>query len=77
VSKGSFPFRRRFPDQTCSIRFAFPKETAAIGKNYPLVFDTFYPGIKEEKGIKEYLASDRRLPYTRGVFRHYPELDRQ
>jgi glutathione S-transferase len=50
---------------------------SAIRKKYPLIFDTFYPGIKEEKGIKEYLAGDRRLPYSMGVFRHYPELDRQ
>jgi glutathione S-transferase len=25
----------------------------------------------------EYLGSERRLPYSEGVFRHYPELDRQ
>jgi len=59
------------------VRFAFPKELEAREKDYPLIFTKFYPGIKEEKGIKEYLASGRRLPYSNGVFRHYPELDRQ
>ncbi|PVI01983.1 glutathione S-transferase protein-like protein [Periconia macrospinosa] len=59
------------------LKFAFPKELAAIEKDYPTLFETFYNGIKEEGGLKEYLASDRRLPYSEGIFRHYPELDRQ
>lgn len=25
--------------------------------------------------IKSYLQSERRLPYSSGIFRHYPELD--
>jgi glutathione S-transferase len=37
----------------------------------------FYPGIKEEKGLKEYMASGRRLEFSMGLFRNYPELDRQ
>jgi glutathione S-transferase len=67
----------RISDGVFSIQFAFPKEVSAISKDYPRIFDTFYPGIKEEKGIKDYLASDRRLKYSMGVFRHYPELDRE
>jgi glutathione S-transferase len=59
------------------LRFAFPRELKAREKDYPLIFTKFYPGIKEEKGIKEYLASERRIPYSDGVFRCYPELDRQ
>lgn len=59
------------------LNFAFPKELKAREKDYPLIFTKFYPGIKEEKGIKEYLASGRRIPFSNGVFRHYPELDRQ
>lgn len=59
------------------IQFSFPKELAARKKEYPGLLGTFYEGIKEEKGLKEYLASERRLPYSQGVFRHYPELDRQ
>ncbi|ORX99804.1 glutathione S-transferase [Clohesyomyces aquaticus] len=59
------------------LKFAFPNELAAREGEFPLLFGTFYPSVKEEKGIKEYLASKRRLPYSQGIFRHYPELDRQ
>jgi glutathione S-transferase len=45
--------------------------------DYKLLFDTFYPSVQEQNGLKEYLASDRRLPFSLGIFRHYPELDRQ
>ncbi|KAF2139645.1 uncharacterized protein K452DRAFT_231908 [Aplosporella prunicola CBS 121167] len=59
------------------LHFAFPKEMEARKKEFPLLFATFYPSFKEEKGIKEYLASERRLKYSMGLYRHYPELDRQ
>ena len=59
------------------LKFAFPTEMAAREKEYPLLFDTFYPALKSEKWLKDYLASDRRKAYSMGVFRHYPELDRQ
>ncbi|CAE7195691.1 Glutathione S-transferase [Pyrenophora teres f. teres] len=59
------------------LQFAFPKEIEARKKDYPLLFGTFYHSVKETKGIKEYLGSDRRQPYGMGIFRHYPELDRQ
>lgn len=68
---------RRYADICQRLHFAFPKELEARSNDYPLLFGTFYPSIKEEKHLKEYLASDRRLPYSMGVFRHYPELDRQ
>lgn len=58
------------------LQFAFPKELAARKKEFPELFE-FYDSVKEEKWLKEYLQSDRRLPYSMGVFRHYPELDRQ
>ena len=57
--------------------FAFPKEMKVREKEYPTLFGTFYPSVKERKEIKEYLASDRRKPYSNGIFRHYEELDRQ
>lgn len=57
--------------------FAFPKELEARKKDYTLLFEKFYPNFKEEKGIKDYLSSDRRLPYSMGLYRKYPELDRQ
>jgi len=57
--------------------FAFPKELQARKGEFPDLLETFYGSVKEEGGIKEYLSSSRRLPYSQGVFRHYPELDRQ
>lgn len=59
------------------LKFAFPKELAAREKDYPLSFETFYPGVKEEEPLGAYLSGKKRLPYSMGVFRHYPELDRQ
>ncbi len=49
---------------------------AARKNEFPLIFTKFYPSFKEEKGIKEYLSSKRRLPYSMGLYRKYPELDR-
>ncbi len=57
--------------------FAFPKEMEARKVEFPELLGTFYDNVKEEKGLKEYLSSKRRLPYSMGIFRHYVELDRQ
>ena len=57
--------------------FAFPKELAVRKKEFPALLDTFYESVKQEPGLKEYLSSKRRQPYSMGIFRHYPELDRQ
>ncbi|KAI9658913.1 MAG: hypothetical protein M1821_001873 [Bathelium mastoideum] len=59
------------------LSFAFPKEIEAVKKDYPLLFTKLYDGVKSEQRLKDYLASDRRKPYSMGIFRHYPELDRQ
>ncbi|KAF2243339.1 glutathione S-transferase [Trematosphaeria pertusa] len=59
------------------LKFAFPKELEAREKDYPLLFGTFYPSVQKHGRLEEYLASDRRKPYSMGIFRHYPELDRQ
>ena len=77
---GMCPFtlpRRHWSDEYYRLQFAFPKEMAAREKEFPLIFGTFVPSFKSEKGIKEYLASDRRQKYSMGIYRHYPELDRQ
>ncbi|PSN67866.1 glutathione S-transferase [Corynespora cassiicola Philippines] len=58
------------------LKFAFPKELEAREKDFPLLFETFYPSVQEHSGLKEYLASSRRKPFSMGIFRHYPELDR-
>lgn len=57
--------------------FAFPKEMEARKQEFPDLLGGFYESIKQESRLKEYLSSKRRLPYSMGVFRHYPELDRQ
>lgn len=57
--------------------FAFPNEMAARRAEFPELFEKFYEGLKERKWLREYLGSERRLAYSMGVFRHYPELDRQ
>jgi glutathione S-transferase len=61
----------------CGLKFAFPKEMEAREIDYAILFGTFYPSVQEQSGLKEYLASERRKPFSMGVFRHYPELDRQ
>ncbi|KAK7560459.1 glutathione S-transferase protein-like protein [Phyllosticta citricarpa] len=60
------------------LHFAFPNELAVRKPDYPLLFTKFYPGIKDDEGsVSAYIASDRRLPFGDGMFRHYPELDRE
>ena len=56
--------------------FAFPKRLAALKKSgeYDDVF-ALHERVKEEKGIKEYIASGRRQAFSLGLFRHYEELD--
>ncbi|KAK4548575.1 hypothetical protein LTR36_009485 [Oleoguttula mirabilis] len=57
--------------------FAFPKEMETRKEEFSDLLVSFYDNIKQESGLKQYLTSKRRLPYSMGVFRHYPELDRQ
>jgi glutathione S-transferase len=57
--------------------FAFPKELEVRKKDYPTIFETFYRNIKENSVLKDYLASERRMPFSMCIFRHYPELDKQ
>ncbi|KAJ3488827.1 hypothetical protein NLI96_g2547 [Meripilus lineatus] len=56
--------------------FAFPKRVAALKAtgDYDNVFE-LYERVKNEKGIKEYIASGRRQKYANGIWRHYEELD--
>ncbi|EXJ80865.1 glutathione S-transferase [Capronia epimyces CBS 606.96] len=58
------------------VSFAFPKCVGKIrdGAKYPKVW-ALYERVKALEPIKNYLASDRRLKYTLGIYRHYPELD--
>ncbi|KAJ9476758.1 Glutathione-S-transferase [Pseudozyma hubeiensis] len=58
------------------LQFAFPKYMQKLkdGNKYSHVF-ALHQDIKDE--LKEYLESKRRLPYSNGVYRHYPELDEE
>lgn len=59
------------------LEFAYPKEIEARRKEFPTLFGSFYDGVKGQSGVKAYLASEKRKPFSMGIFRHYPELDRQ
>ncbi|KAK7417883.1 hypothetical protein QQZ08_011464 [Neonectria magnoliae] len=56
--------------------FAFPDSVKKIQEsgNYRSVFE-LYKRVKEQPNISSYLASERRLPYGEGIFRHYSELE--
>lgn len=41
---------------------------------YDSVFK-LHEAVKERPNIKKYLASDRRQPFSMGLYRNYPELD--
>ncbi len=58
------------------VTFAFPKavKQARDGGKFDKVFE-LYERIKGRDSIKSYLASDRRKEYSKGIYRHYPELD--
>lgn len=58
------------------LRFAFPKAVGHLekGGGYGRVW-ALYERVGEKGEIKEYLESDRRMKYSKGIYRHYPELD--
>ena len=60
------------------VTHAFPKAIEAMKKSekYSKVFD-LYERVSEVPEIKGYLESDRRMKYSNGIYRHYPELDLQ
>ncbi|KAI5820819.1 glutathione S-transferase [Pyronema omphalodes] len=55
-------------------KFAFPKAAQRVLENCPLLVK-HYEKVKGLERIKSYLESERRLPYSNGVFRYYEELD--
>ena len=57
------------------LRYAFPRAMKQLTPAYPLL-DALAARIAELPRIAAYLASKRRLPFSRwDVFRHYRELD--
>jgi glutathione S-transferase len=58
------------------MRFAFPRRVGALyqtGK-YPALA-TFEDVVAQDPRLKAYLASERRRPFSSGLFRAYKELD--
>ena len=59
------------------LRYAFPKATAGFAKDYPKLI-ALRDAVSARPNIARYLASDRRIPFNEdGIFRRYPELDRE
>ncbi len=58
------------------VHFAFPKAMSKLQKStkYDGVFG-LVDRVRSRENIKKYLESDRRKPYSNGIYRHYPELD--
>ena len=56
------------------LRFAFPRRMKTLEPGHPRVvaLRDRVAGLSE---LQDYLASPRRLPFSDGIFRHYPELD--
>lgn len=58
------------------MRYAFPKGAKRAERDIPGLVGV-RDRVAERPGIKDYLASDRRIPFNEsGIFRCYPELDR-
>jgi glutathione S-transferase len=56
------------------LRFAFPRRMRAVEPEYPRVV-ALHDRVAMLPELADYLASDRRQPFSNGIFRHYPELD--
>lgn len=56
------------------LRFAFPRRLATLRPQYPLVV-ALHDRVAQLPELKPYFDSPRRLPFSDGIFRHYPELD--
>lgn len=56
------------------LKFAFPKAMARITRDTPRVMK-LHDAVANLPELQDYLSSDRRLAFSEGIFRHYPELD--
>lgn len=58
------------------LRYAFPRRMAAITPDHPKLVD-LVARVAALPELADYLASERRMAFNQdGIFRHYPELDR-
>ncbi|HWU12647.1 MAG TPA: glutathione S-transferase [Caulobacter sp.] len=59
------------------LRYAFPRAMARLEPRLGRVI-AVRDAVAQRPNIAAYLASERRIPFsTEGIFRHYPELDRE
>jgi len=56
------------------LSFAFPKRMKAVGGDVPRVIK-LRDAVAALPELQAYLSSDRRIAFSDGIFRHYPELD--
>lgn len=56
------------------LTFAFPKRMKAVSGDYRRVM-ALREAIASLPELQDYLSSDRRIAFSDGIFRHYPELD--
>jgi glutathione S-transferase len=56
------------------LRYAFPRRMSTLAGQYPKIM-RLYERVAALPELQAYLSSERRLPYSDGIFRHYPELD--
>ncbi|MDB5687786.1 MAG: putative glutathione S-transferase [Rhizorhabdus sp.] len=57
------------------LRFAFPKRMHSLEDEVPRVM-ALRERVAALPELSDYLASDRRFPFSNGIFRYYAELDR-
>jgi glutathione S-transferase len=56
------------------LRFAFPRRMAILAPDFRRVL-ALHDSVQALPELQDYLASERRLAFSDGLFRHYPELD--
>jgi len=56
------------------LRYAFPLRMRTVERDCEEVV-ALHDRVAALPELQDYLASDRRLPFGDGIFRHYPELD--
>jgi glutathione S-transferase len=56
------------------LAFAFPRRMATVARKRPRVM-ALHDAVAALPELRDYLSSERRLPFSDGIFRHYPELD--
>jgi glutathione S-transferase len=57
------------------LRYAFPRTMPRLERKYPRIVEV-HDSVRKRPRLAAYLASGRRIPFSReGIFRHYPELD--